>query len=66
MAHETTKPDVKIKVDVEIIRPKSTDRRFNTRFNTGCNASSYKIYQSCLTKKELVKLITDEIKLEET
>ena len=50
--------DVKIKVGVEIIHPKVIDRRFNT--------SSYKFYKSCLTKKELVKLITDEIKLEET
>ena len=59
-------PDVKIKVDVEIIQPKSMDRRFNTRFNTNLNTSSYKLYKSCLTKKELVKLITDEINLEET
>ena len=58
VAQETTVPDVKIKVDVEIIQPTAIDRRFNT--------SSYKLYKSCLTKKELIKLITDEIKLEET
>ena len=48
-------------VDVEIIQPKAIDRRFNTGFNT----ISYKLYKSCLTKKELIKLITDEIELEE-
>ena len=51
-------PDVKIKVDIEIIHPKEID---------GClNKNSYQFYKSCLTKKEIVKLITDEIKLEET
>ena len=30
------------------------------------NKNSYQFYKSCLTKKELVQLIIDEIKLEDT
>ena len=51
-------PDAKIKVNVEVILPKATNNKPNKK--------SYQFYESCLTKKELVQLITDEIKLEDT
>ena len=51
-------PNVKVKVDVEIIHPKAIDNKRNK--------NSYQFYKSCFTKKELVQLITDEIKLEDT
>ena len=50
-------PDIKIKVNVEIIQPKSRDNRNNQK--------SYQIFKFCLTRDELVKLITDEIKLKD-
>ena len=50
--------DVKVNVDIEIIKPKAM---FNEEQNSG---KSYQFFKSCLTKDELIKLTTDEVKLE--
>ena len=51
-------PDVKVNVDIEIIKPKAM---FNKTQNSG---RSYQCFKSCLTKDELIRLITDEVKIE--
>ena len=53
----TNTPDIRLKVDVEIIQPKVRDNRKDKK--------SYQLFKSCLTKDELIKLITDEIKLKD-
>ena len=44
-------------MDIEIIQPKLRDNRTDKK--------TYQLFKSCLTKDELIKLITDEIKLKE-
>ena len=51
-------PGVKVNVDIEIIKPKAI---FNKVQNSG---KSYQFFKSRLTKDELIKLITDEVRIE--
>ena len=50
--------DIKVNVDIEIIKPKAM---FNKKQNS---EKSYQFFKSCLSKCELIKLITDEVKIE--
>ena len=50
-------PDVKIKLDVEIIKKMAKN---NDKYN-----KQHKLYRSCLKQQELLNLINEEIKLEE-
>ena len=50
-------PDVKIKLNKEVINKRA-------RCNQGCN-KQHQLYRSCLTKRELLELINEEIKLDE-
>ena len=51
-------PDAKVNVDIEIIKPNAMFK------NVESTGKSYQLFKSCLTKAELIKLITDEVKIE--